>query len=143
MAQGIAPCGVLDSSAAAQLGVAYIHHHSDDQKQKYLGKHGDKPQVYPCRTFTQDGAKSCCFRSLIGSAVCMLERLRQVDVLHRATDVQQRLGGPQCLAFLSAYAYNAWPLLLDLTDGEVYHFIVIRDGELTYWDNSTPQQAYY
>lgn len=62
---------------------------------------------------------------------------------HRATDVQQRLGGPQCLAFLSAYAYNAWPLLLDLTDGEVYHFIVIRDGELTYWDNSTPQQAYY
>jgi len=33
-------------------------------------------------------------------------------------------------------------LLLDLTDGEVHHFIMIRDDELIYWDNLTPQQAY-
>ncbi len=40
---GIAPFGLLD--AAAQLRVAYIHKQSDDQKQRYLGKHGDKAQV--------------------------------------------------------------------------------------------------
>ncbi len=47
------------------------------------------------------------------------------------------------MATLGAYAYNAWPLLLDLTDGAVRHLIVIRNGELLYWDNLTPQQAYY
>ena len=39
-------------------------------------------------------------------------------------------------------AYNAWPLLLDLTDGEVHHLITIRDDEFFCWDNLTPQQAY-
>ncbi len=43
---GIAPFGLLESSAAAQLRVAYIHKQSDDQKQRYLGKHGDKAQVF-------------------------------------------------------------------------------------------------
>ncbi|DBA90686.1 TPA: hypothetical protein ACH3X1_003903 [Trebouxia sp. C0004] len=50
--------------------------------------------------------------------------------------------GRSIIASLGAYAYNAWPLLLDLTDGEVHHLIMIRNDELTYWDNLTPQQAY-
>lgn len=50
--------------------------------------------------------------------------------------------GQSVIATLGAYAYNAWPLLLDLTDGEVHHLIMIRDDELIYWDNLTPQQAY-
>jgi len=50
--------------------------------------------------------------------------------------------GQSVIALLGAYAYNAWPLLLDLTDGEVHHLIMIRDEELIYWDNLTPQQAY-
>jgi len=29
-----------------------------------------------------------------------------------------------------------------LTDGEVHHLIMIRNDELIYWDNLTPQQAY-
>lgn len=50
--------------------------------------------------------------------------------------------GQSVIATLGAYAYNAWPLLLDLTDGEVHHLIMIRNDELIYWDNLTPQQAY-
>ena len=46
------------------------------------------------------------------------------------------------IATLGAYAYNAWPLLVDLTDGEVHHLIMIRNDELICWDNLTPQQAY-
>ena len=47
------------------------------------------------------------------------------------------------MATLGAYGCNAWPLLLDLTDGKVHHLIVICDRDLLYWDNLTPQQAYY
>ncbi|KAL0037971.1 hypothetical protein WJX79_007971 [Trebouxia sp. C0005] len=50
--------------------------------------------------------------------------------------------GQSVIATLGAYAYNAWPLLLDLTDGEVHHLIMIRNDELISWDNLTPQQAY-
>ncbi len=50
--------------------------------------------------------------------------------------------GQSVIATLGAYAYNAWPLLLDLTDGQVHHLIMIRNDELIYWDNLTPQQAY-
>ncbi|DBA77694.1 hypothetical protein WJX79_004021 [Trebouxia sp. C0005] len=50
--------------------------------------------------------------------------------------------GQSVVATLGAYAYNAWPLLLDLTDGTVHHKIIIRNDELIYWDNLTPQQAY-
>ena len=50
--------------------------------------------------------------------------------------------GQSVIATLGAYAYNAWPLLLDLTDGEVHHLIMIRNDELIYWDDLTPQQAY-
>ena len=50
--------------------------------------------------------------------------------------------GQSVIAVLGAYAYNAWPLLLDLTDGEVHHLIMIRNDELICWDNLTPQQAY-
>ena len=50
--------------------------------------------------------------------------------------------GQSVIATLGAYAYNAWPLLLDLTDGEVHHLIMIRNDELMYWDRLTPQQAY-
>ncbi len=42
---GIAPFGLLESSAATQLIVVYIHKQSDNQKQRYLDKHGDKAQV--------------------------------------------------------------------------------------------------
>ena len=45
------------------------------------------------------------------------------------------------MATLGAYAYNAWPLLLDLTDGEVHHLIMIRNDELIYWDNLSPREA--
>ncbi len=47
------------------------------------------------------------------------------------------------MATLGTYAYNAWPLLLDLTDGKVHCLIVICDRELIYLDNLTPQRAYY
>ncbi|DBA87379.1 TPA: hypothetical protein ACH3X1_004423 [Trebouxia sp. C0004] len=50
--------------------------------------------------------------------------------------------GQSVIATLGAYAYNAWPLLMHLTDGEVHHLITIRNDELIYWDNLTPQQAY-
>ncbi|DBA76362.1 TPA: hypothetical protein ACH3X1_010072 [Trebouxia sp. C0004] len=50
--------------------------------------------------------------------------------------------GQSVIATLGAYAYNAWPLLLDLTDGQVHHLIMIRNDELIFWDNLTPQQAY-
>ena len=50
--------------------------------------------------------------------------------------------GHSIMATLGAYAYNAWPLLLDLTNGEVHHLILVRNGQLMYWDNLTPQQAY-
>ncbi|DBA95138.1 TPA: hypothetical protein ACH3X1_015692 [Trebouxia sp. C0004] len=50
--------------------------------------------------------------------------------------------GQSVIATLGAYAYNAWPLLLDLTDGQVHHLIMIHTDELIYWDNLTPQQAY-
>ena len=50
--------------------------------------------------------------------------------------------GQSFIATLGAYAYNAWPLLLDLTDGEVHHLVMIRDDEFICWDNLTPQQAY-
>ena len=50
--------------------------------------------------------------------------------------------GQSVIAILGAYAYNAWPLLLDLTDGEVHHLIMIHNEELIYWDNLTSQQAY-
>ena len=50
--------------------------------------------------------------------------------------------GQSVIALLGAYPNNAWPLLLDLTDGEVHHLIMIRNDELICWDNLTPQQAY-
>lgn len=40
--------------------------------------------------------------------------------------------GQSVIATLGAYAYNAWPLLLDFTDGEVHHLIMIRNDELIY-----------
>ena len=60
----------------------------------------------------------------------------------RSADVQQQQKGQSVIATIGAYAYNAWPLLMDLTDGEVHHLIMIRNDELIYWDNLTPQQAY-
>ena len=50
--------------------------------------------------------------------------------------------GHSVIATLGAYAYIAWPLLLDFRDGEVHHLIMIRNDELIYGDNLTPQQAY-
>ncbi|KAL3139347.1 hypothetical protein ABBQ38_003682 [Trebouxia sp. C0009 RCD-2024] len=50
--------------------------------------------------------------------------------------------GLSIMATLGAYAYNAWPFLLDLTDGEVHHLMLIRNNQLIHWDDLTPQQAY-
>ena len=33
-------------------------------------------------------------------------------------------------------------LFLDLTNGEVHHLMLVRNDQLMYWDNLTPQQAY-
>ena len=50
----------------------------------------------------------------------------------------------QCIiSCLGAYAYNRFPLLLDLTDGEVHHLLQVRGNTLVIWENITPQQAYY
>ena len=59
-------------------------------------------------------------------------------------NVQRKSKAPEChvIATLGVYAYDAWPLLLDLTDREVRHLIMIGNDELTGWDNLTSQQAY-
>ena len=50
----------------------------------------------------------------------------------------------QCISScLGAYAYNRFPLLLDLTDGEVHHMIRVSGSQLILWGDLTPQQAYY
>ncbi len=50
----------------------------------------------------------------------------------------------QCISScLGAYAYNRFPLLLDLTDGNVHHMLQVRGMTLVRWDNLTPQEAYY
>ena len=50
--------------------------------------------------------------------------------------------GHSIMSTLGAYAYNAWPFLLDLTDGEVHHLMMIRNNQLIHWDDLTPEQAY-
>lgn len=50
----------------------------------------------------------------------------------------------QCVSScLGAYAYNRFPLLLDLTDGEVHHMLRVHGNELIVWECLMPQQAYY
>ena len=50
----------------------------------------------------------------------------------------------QCItSCLGAYAYNRFPLLLDLTDGEVHHLLQVRGNTLVIWENISPHQAYY
>lgn len=50
----------------------------------------------------------------------------------------------QCISScLGAYAYNRFPLLLDLTDGEVHHMIRVNGSQLILWEGLSPQQAYY
>ena len=48
------------------------------------------------------------------------------------------------MATLGAYAYNAWPLPMDLTDGKEHHLMMLtfRNVELICRENFTPQQAY-
>jgi hypothetical protein len=44
---------------------------------------------------------------------------------------------------LAAYAYNHYPLLLDLTDGTVHHILEITGRSLFMWNDLTPTQAYW
>ncbi|BDA45285.1 hypothetical protein COCOBI_07-0720 [Coccomyxa sp. Obi] len=53
---------------------------------------------------------------------------------HRAQSVTATLG---------AYAYNEYPVILDLTDGLVHHLLQISGEYLYVWQNLSPSQAYY
>ncbi|CAL8469031.1 g8572 [Coccomyxa elongata] len=46
-------------------------------------------------------------------------------------------------AMLAAYAYNEYPVIIDLTDGVAHHLLQIRGNYLYVWETLSPQQAYY
>ena len=50
--------------------------------------------------------------------------------------------GQSIMTILGAYAHSHFPLLLDLTNGDTHHILMIRDDELLIWEGLTPQQAY-
>ena len=51
--------------------------------------------------------------------------------------------GQAVAAMLGAYAYNQYPLLMDLTDGKVHHLLQVVGSELFEWVDLTSRQAYY
>jgi hypothetical protein len=50
--------------------------------------------------------------------------------------------GQAVTAFIGACAYNAFPLIMDLTDGEVHHLLQLKGTELLEWTNLEPQQVW-
>ncbi len=52
-----------------------------------------------------------------------------------------RCKGQAVAAFLGACAYNVFPLIMDLTDGEVHHLLQLQGTELFEWTNLKPQQV--
>jgi hypothetical protein len=44
---------------------------------------------------------------------------------------------------LGAYAYNNFPLMIDLTDGVVHHLLQVRGTDLYMWTDLSARQAYY
>lgn len=44
---------------------------------------------------------------------------------------------------LGAYAFNNYPLMMDLTDGVVHHLLHIRGIEVFVWKNLSATQAYF
>ncbi len=47
------------------------------------------------------------------------------------------------MAMLGAYAYNEYPVIVDLTDGVAHNLLQIHGDDLYVWENLSPQQAYY
>ncbi len=44
---------------------------------------------------------------------------------------------------LGAYAYNDFPLMIDLTDGVAHHLLQVRSTDLYVWTGLSARQAYY
>ena len=51
--------------------------------------------------------------------------------------------GQSVSATLGAYAYNRYPVMLDLTDGVRHHLIFVEGHNLFVWESLKPMQAYY
>lgn len=51
--------------------------------------------------------------------------------------------GQSISAMLGAYAYNEFPLMVDLTDGVVHHLLQMRGSDLFVWSDLSPTQAYW
>jgi hypothetical protein len=51
--------------------------------------------------------------------------------------------GQAIISLIGSYAYNAFPLIYDLTDGSTHHVLQVIDGEVMFWRNVSPTEAYY
>jgi len=112
----LSPSGLMPTSAARQCRIAFVHKQSANQKQAYRDQQSTEgPQQQVAGAGAEQGTRFAA--GWKGQAVT---------------------------AFIGVCAYNVFPLIMNLTDGEVHHLLHLKgtDG-LFEWSNLKPQQAYY
>jgi len=111
----LSPFGLMPTSAARQCRIAFEHKQSAKQKQAYRDQQSTEvPQ-----------------QRVVGAGA------------DQGTRFAAGCKGQAVTAFIGACAYNVFPLIMDLTDGEVHHLLHLKGVELFEWTNLKPQQAYY